>query len=68
MFRSESDLNHVSLWWSEQAVEAFPFHKMYKRLTSREGESVSFFVRGLEQLLSRRGNEGKHAAEGSGGM
>jgi hypothetical protein len=69
VFRSESNLIHLSLWWPERTLEAFPFHKMHKRLTSRDGESISFFARGLEDLLSRRkgGGESGHATEGSRG-
>lgn len=51
LFRSKSNLNHLSVWWNEQRVEVFPFHKAYKRLTTESGESLSSFVSGLKQLL-----------------
>jgi hypothetical protein len=49
--RSETELNHLSLWWPSAMIEAFPFHRVLKTLRSREGESVDFFVRGLHQML-----------------
>lgn len=47
VFRSESDLSHVSVWYQDRGVEAFPFHKVFKRLSSREGESIASFVSGI---------------------
>jgi hypothetical protein len=52
VFRSPSDLSHASLWWQQKGVEAFPFHKVYKRLIAREGESLSYFADHLKQLVS----------------
>ncbi len=51
IFRSETDLTHTSLYWAEVGMEAFPFHKIYKCLVEREGESVSAYVLGLQQLM-----------------
>ena len=51
VFRSKSDLSHASLWWPTKRLEVFPFHKMYRRLTDREGESLSFFFDGLARKL-----------------
>src|SRR5690606_34787898 len=37
VIRDEQDYLRASLWWPEQEVEAFPFHKTYKRLHDRDG-------------------------------
>jgi hypothetical protein len=52
-FRSTSDLSHASVWWPQTRVEAFPFHKMYKRLTAERGESLVDFLGALEVQLHR---------------
>jgi len=52
-FRSDTDLNHLSIWWDDCGVEAFPFHKVYKRLMINEGESIKFFTDGLSRYLSK---------------
>jgi hypothetical protein len=51
VFRSPVDLSHVSLWWADKALEAFPFHKVYRRLQSPEGHSLSFFAHRVRQLV-----------------
>lgn len=50
-FRSQTNLDHTSIWWPAQGIEAFPFHKIYKRLFSRSGESTVFFAAGVCALL-----------------
>ena len=52
VFRSKTDLSHASLWWPKKRLEVFPFHKMYRRLTDREGESLVFFVDSLVKKLA----------------
>lgn len=52
VFRSKTDLSHASLWWPRKRLEVFPFHKMYRRLTTREGESLVFFVDSLIKRLA----------------
>jgi hypothetical protein len=47
VFRSTTDLSHASLWWPKDRLEVFPFHKMYRRLTDRTGESLVFFTDAL---------------------
>lgn len=51
IFRSISELNHVSIWWSDKGLEVFPFHKAYKRLTLESGENLISFVQGLGNIL-----------------
>lgn len=51
IFRSENDLTHLSIFWAEKGMEVFPFHKVYKRLIKRSGESLVDFIQGLEQML-----------------
>lgn len=51
IFRQEEDISHLSIWWQHKHAEAFPFHKIYKRLFKSEGESISFFVDRLRVLL-----------------
>ena len=50
IFRSATDLSHMSLWWPDQAIEVFPFHKMYKRLLTNEGESLEYFAGRIKEL------------------
>lgn len=52
VFRSKTDLSHTSLWWPAKRLEVFPFHKMYRRLIEREGESLVFFVDGVARNLA----------------
>ena len=51
VFRSETDLSHLSCWWRSSEIEAFPFHKVHKRLSFQEGESLPFFFSGLQRML-----------------
>lgn len=51
VFRSETDLNHTSIYWPTLGIEAFPFHKVYKRLNAKEGESLDTFVGGVIRLV-----------------
>ena len=44
---------HNSIFWP--GVEAFPFHKAFKCLTETDGESMSYFVRGVGHELERKG-------------
>jgi hypothetical protein len=53
IFRSETVLDHLSIWWVEDAIEVFPFHKAYKRLFSQYGENLNTFIRGLGSLLRK---------------
>jgi hypothetical protein len=52
VFRSQTDLSHASLWWPQKRLEVFPFHKMYRRLIERDGESLTFFVEALASKLA----------------
>lgn len=51
VLRSDIDLLHASVWWPKAKIEAFPFHKAYKRLNSVDGESLMYFVERLKALL-----------------
>lgn len=44
---------HTSIVWP--GVEAFPFHKAFKCLTLEDGESMTYFVRGLAYQLEEKG-------------
>ena len=55
IFRSEMELIHLSCWWPEGRLEAFPFHKVYKRLSRPEGESLVFFYSALKRKSSKGG-------------
>jgi hypothetical protein len=59
VFRSATDLSHLSLWWPERRVEAFGFHKTYKRLLTNDGESLVFFARRLLNLVQPETDEKK---------
>lgn len=54
VLRSDEDISHLSIWWQQEQLEAFPFHKILKRLCHREGESIRFFIDGLKFLLSNQ--------------
>jgi hypothetical protein len=51
-FRSQTELNHASIMWSDLGVEVFPFHKMLKRLSVREGESLNHFWESVRGRLT----------------
>jgi hypothetical protein len=55
IFRSTGNVIHCSIFWAEQGVEAFPFHKALKCLTHMHGETMTFFVIGLGQVLEEQG-------------
>jgi hypothetical protein len=52
IFRSEVDLSHMSLHWKSKAIETFPFHKTFKRMSFRDGESIIFFFDGLDKIIN----------------
>jgi hypothetical protein len=51
IFRSLTDLSHVSVWWPQMRIETFPFHKMYKRMTCIDGESLTYYTRSLKDIV-----------------
>ena len=55
IFRSPSNVVHCSIFYADQGVEAFPFHKALKCLTQEDGETMTFFVIGLGQVLQEQG-------------
>ena len=56
--RSASNLIHWSIFWGTERVEAFPFHKALKCLTHLDGETMTYFVRGLGHQLDMRRENG----------
>jgi hypothetical protein len=55
-FRSpDNEAFHWSIFFPDQEVEAFPFHKAYKCLIRTHGETMTFFVIGLGQVLEEYG-------------
>jgi hypothetical protein len=55
-FRSpDHESFHWSILFAGQQVEAFPFHKAYKCLIRPDGETMTFFVIGLGQVLEEYG-------------
>jgi hypothetical protein len=53
VFRSPTDLSHMSVWWPDLKVETFPFHRMYKRMTHADGESITYYISSLNRLVKR---------------
>jgi hypothetical protein len=51
VFRSETDISHVSIWWSGSKIEAFPFHHVLKCLLDKDSDSISSFEHGLSNML-----------------
>ena len=49
--RSPDNIIHWSSFWVDRKVEAFPFHKALKCLTHKDGETMTYFVRGLRHQL-----------------
>jgi len=55
-FRStDNNAFHWSIFWADQRVEAFPFHKTFKCLIRSHGETMTFFIIGLGQVLEEYG-------------
>lgn len=52
VMRKEGDPSHLSIWWKDARVEAFPFHCMLKCLTTQGEASADSFVRGVLGLLA----------------
>jgi len=52
VFRSNTDLTHASIWFEQCCLEAFPFHRVFKRLTCQHGESLTYFFQSLRKALS----------------
>lgn len=52
MLRAEQDLSHLSIFWVDFKIEAFPFHKVLKCLYRRHGESMASFVAGLAKCVN----------------
>ncbi len=57
--RSEVDFKHCSIWWPEKRLEAFPFHRVLKRLYKREGDSIEFLIAGIAAFLDEEAAAGK---------
>jgi len=51
VFRSIGELNHFSIFWEKEKIEAFPFHNVLKCLHNREGESMTVFRDGIARKL-----------------
>jgi hypothetical protein len=47
IFRSETDVSHLSVFWAGAGFEAFPFHKVLKCLYSQHGETMASFMDGI---------------------
>lgn len=54
VFRSENDISHLSVWWEESHIEAFPFHLVLKCLTENGTTSAGAFARGVASLVGDR--------------
>jgi hypothetical protein len=52
VFRSPARIYTSTMW---PGVEAFPFHKAFKCLTETDGESMTYFVRGVAHELEAKG-------------
>src|SRR5579883_592439 len=57
IFRSATDVFRLSIFYADQRVEAFPFHKAFKCVTQGPffGETMTYFVIGLGHELERKG-------------
>jgi hypothetical protein len=47
VYRSDEVLDHVSLWWPGQKLEAFPFHRIAKSLIAPAPGAIDAFVKTL---------------------
>jgi len=50
IFRSDVDVSHLSVWWPERKLEAFPFHHVLKCLLEKNTNSLESFVRGISEF------------------
>ena len=57
VFRSEDDVSHLSTWWADQQIEAFPFHHVLKCLCRRGEGSVGYFVRSISARVAGAGRQ-----------
>jgi len=51
IFRSDENLNDLSIWWQEKKIEVFPFHKMYKRLLSKDEDDIEYFYNQIKKMI-----------------
>lgn len=51
IFRSDTVLDHLSIWWKAERKEAFPFHHMLKCLLKPEANGVSSYFLGIGHLI-----------------
>lgn len=51
IFRSKEDVSHLSIFWANAKLEAFPFHKVLKCIHNRQGETMTNFIDGLASKL-----------------
>jgi len=54
VFRSDEDVSHLSVWWPEKGIEAFPFHHVLRCLLEQESDSNSSFVKGIGVMLQSK--------------
>jgi hypothetical protein len=53
IFRSTTDLSDLSIWWKDIKMEVFPFHKLFKRLSFRDGEDLEYFFSQVSKFLNK---------------
>ena len=65
VFRSTTELDHVSFWNAASTREYFPFHKVVKALSSCEGESLAqMFADALSDRPAQQGAQADGPASG----
>jgi hypothetical protein len=55
VFRSDSDITHLSMWYPTFKIEAFPFHHVCKCLLESDGSSLGYFFHALSVDLGSGG-------------
>jgi hypothetical protein len=53
VFRSATDVSHVSLFWVREEIEVFPFHHVVKCLLDSQSDSIASFADGIERVLTQ---------------
>jgi hypothetical protein len=52
VFRSETDISNLSVWWPRHRIEVFPLHHVWKCLQASDGASLAYFFRSVSRELT----------------
>lgn len=55
VFRSDTDISHLSIWWPNSGVELFPFHALLKILLHPQENTVQSLFKGALSYSEKSG-------------